>query len=150
MVAIDGVHNDWRHLLLPLAQQDELVMDAVLTVSAFHFHINKLENSLRKSKQQYNAFGTIAYDSYVPDPYQLLGRTLQGLRIRQELNSGDQTTQHSVLITLLLLMTSVLVTGGSDFPMLLRMLESALDAIGGKEGLGTGILASFIMRELHK
>jgi hypothetical protein len=54
------------------------------------------------------------------------------------------------LITLLLLMTSDLVTGGSDFPMLLRMLESALDAIGGKEGLGTGILASFIMRELHK
>ncbi|KAH7193812.1 uncharacterized protein B0J16DRAFT_336048 [Fusarium flagelliforme] len=150
MVAIDGVHNDWRHLLLPLAQQDELVMDAVLTVSAFHFHINKLQNTLRQSKQQYNAFGTRTYDSYVPDPYQLLGRTLQGLRIRQELNSGDQTTQHSVLITLLLLMTSVLVTGGSDFPMLLRMLESALDAIGGKEGLGTGILAGFIMRELHK
>ncbi|OBS29474.1 hypothetical protein FPOA_03411 [Fusarium poae] len=150
MVAIDGVHNDWRHLLLPLAQQDELVMNAVLTVSAFHFHINKLENSFRQSKQQYHAFGNISYDSYVPDPHLLLSRTLQGLRKRQELNSRDQITQHSVLITLLLLMTSDLVTGGSDFPMLLRMLESALDAIGGREGLGTGILAGFIMRELHK
>lgn len=150
MVAIDGIHNDWRHLLLPLAQQDELVMDAVLTVSAFHFHINKLENTPRQSKQKHNSFGDISHDFYVPDPYQLLGRTLQGLRKRQELSSGDQTTQHSVLITLLLLMTSVLVTGGSDFPMLLRMLESALDAIGGKEGLGTGVVAGFIMRELHK
>ncbi|KAF5687057.1 helicase-like transcription factor [Fusarium circinatum] len=150
MVAIDGLHNDWRHLLLPLAQQDELVMDAVLTVSAFHFHINKLDNNLRKNQKQYSPFGTNTYDTYVPDPYQLLGRTLQGLRQRQELVSNDQTTQHSVLISLLLLMTSVLVTGGSDFPVLLRMLESALDAIGGKEGLGTGILAGFIMRELHK
>ncbi|XEV00971.1 hypothetical protein FSHL1_006258 [Fusarium sambucinum] len=150
MVAIDGVHNDWRHLLLPLAQQDDLVMNAVLTVSAFHFHINRLENSLKQSEQKYLPFGNISYDSYVPDPHVLLSRTLQGLRKRQELNSRDQITQHSVLITLLLLMTSDLVTGGSDFPMLLRMLESALDAIGGKEGLGTGILAGFIMRELHK
>ncbi|KAF9762237.1 hypothetical protein IL306_003491, partial [Fusarium sp. DS 682] len=150
MVAIDGVHNDWRHLLLPLAQQDELVMDAVLTVSAFHIHINRFENSLKKSQKQYSAFGTNKYDSYVPDPYQLLGRTLQGLRERQELINNNQTTQHSVLISLILLMTSVLVTGGSDFPVLIRMLESALDAIGGKEGLGTGILAGFIMRELHK
>ncbi|GKU09589.1 unnamed protein product, partial [Fusarium langsethiae] len=150
MVAIDGVHNDWRHLLLPLAQQDELVMNAVLTVSAFYFHINKLENSLRQRKQQYHAFGNTSHDSYVPDPYLLLSRTLQGLQKRQELNSGDQVTQHSVLVTLLLLMTSDLVTGGSDFPMLLRMLDSALDAVGGKEGLGTGILPGFIMRELHK
>jgi hypothetical protein len=150
MVAIDGVHNDWRHLLLPLAQQDELVMNAVLTVSAFYFHINTLENNLSRSKQRYHAFGNISYDSYVPDPRVLLSRTLQGLRRRQELNSRDQVTQHSVLITLLLLMTSDLVTGGSDFPMLLRMLDSALDAVGGKEGLGTGILAGFIMRELHK
>ncbi|SCO78118.1 uncharacterized protein FRV6_02331 [Fusarium oxysporum] len=150
MVAIDGLHNDWRHLLLPLAQQDELVMDAVLTVSAFHFHINKLDNNFKKNQKQYSAFGTNTYDTYVPDPYQLLGRTLQGLRQRQELICNNQTTQHSVLISLLLLMTSVLVTGGSDFPVLLRMLESALDAIGGKEGLGTGILAGFIMRELHK
>ncbi|KAI6763886.1 hypothetical protein HG530_007675 [Fusarium avenaceum] len=150
MVAIDGIHNDWRHLLLPLAQQDELVMDAVLTVSAFHFHINKLANNFKQDKTQYNSFGTTSCDSYVPDPYQLLGRTLRGLRKRQELVCGDPTTQHYVLISLLLLMTSVLVTGGSDFPVLLRMLESALDAIGGKEGLGTGILAEFIMRELHK
>lgn len=150
MVAIDGIHNDWRHLLLPLAQQDELVMDAVLTVSAFHFHINKLANNFKQDKTQYNSFGTTSCDSYVPDPYQLLGRTLRGLRKRQELIYGDQTTQHYVLISLLLLMTSVLVTGGSDFPVLLRMLESALDAIGGKDGLGTGILAEFIMRELHK
>lgn len=150
MVAIDGLHNDWRHLLLPLAQQDELVMDAVLTVSAFHFHINKLDSNFKKNQKQYSAFGTNTYDTYVPDPYQLLGRTLQGLRQRQELICNNQTTQHSVLISLLLLMTSVLVTGGSDFPVLLRMLESALDVIGGKEGLGTGILAGFIMRELHK
>ncbi|KAF4452454.1 hypothetical protein F53441_4734 [Fusarium austroafricanum] len=150
MVAIDGVHNDWRHLLLPLAQQDELVMDAVLTVSSFHFHINNLTNNFKQSQKQYSAFGNSFHDTYVPDPYQLLGRTLQGLRKRQELICTNQTTQHSVLISLILLMTSVLVTGGSDFPVLLRMMESALDAIGGKEGLGTGILAGFIMRELHK
>ncbi|KAF4470556.1 acriflavine sensitivity control acr-2 [Fusarium albosuccineum] len=151
MIAIDGVHNDWRHLLLPLAQTDELVMDAVLTVSAFHFQLNKLTNSMRKGDRQYGIFGNkTCYEFYVPDPYQLCGRTLQGLRQRQELLSVDQTMKHSVLVSLLLLITAVLVTGGSDFPVLLRMLESALDAIGGKDGLGTGILAEFIMRELHK
>ncbi|KAF4991000.1 hypothetical protein FGRMN_8121 [Fusarium graminum] len=150
MVAIDGIHNDWRDLLLPLCQQDELVMDAVLTVSAFHFHINNLANTMKQSSNKFGSFGIVSDESYVPDPYQLLGRTLHGLRKRQELILGDQYTQHSVLITLLLLMTSVLVTGGSDFPVLLRMLDSALDAIGGKERLGTGILAAFIMRELHK
>ncbi|KAM0352347.1 hypothetical protein ACHAPU_002012 [Fusarium lateritium] len=150
MVAIDGIHNDWRDLLLPLCQQDELVMDAVLTVSAFHFHINNLASNLKQARNKFDPFGVSSHESYVPDPYQLLGRTLHGLRKRQELILGDQTTQHSVLITILLLITSVLVTGGSDFLILLRMLESALDAIGGKERLGTGILAAFIMRELHK
>ncbi|KAF5021789.1 hypothetical protein F66182_6164 [Fusarium sp. NRRL 66182] len=147
MVAIDGIHNDWRHLLLPLAQQDELVMDAVLTVSAFHLHLNRLVSNVQSSRQQFNSLGN---DFYVPDPYQLFGRTLQGLRKRQEFIHGDRAMQHSVLISLLLLITAGLVNGGSDFPLLLRMLESALDAIGGREGLGTGILAEFIMRELHK
>ncbi|KAM5352760.1 hypothetical protein ACJ41O_005482 [Fusarium nematophilum] len=117
MVAIDGVHNDWRHLLLPLAQTDELVMDAVLTVSAFHFHINKLADKLHTDSQQYSSFGIPdTGDYYVPDPYQLCGRTLKGLRQRQELLNGDQTMKHSVLVTILLLLTAVLVTGGSDFP----------------------------------
>ncbi|KAF4976009.1 hypothetical protein FZEAL_7265 [Fusarium zealandicum] len=151
MVAIDGVHNDWRHLLLPLAQTDELVMDAVLTVSAFHFQLNKLANNLRTDSRGRSVFGIQnVHDFYVPDPHQLCARTLKGLRQRQELAQGDQTLKHSVLVTLLLLLTAVLVTGGSDFPVLLRMLESALDAMGGKDGLGTGILAEFIMRELHK
>ncbi|KAJ4229009.1 hypothetical protein NW759_003730 [Fusarium solani] len=152
MVAIDGVLNDWRHILLPLAQTDELVMDAVLTVSAFHFHLNKLSHNLHANNQQHTIFGGSfgIHDFYVPDPYQLCGRTLRGLRQRQELVNADQTEKHSVLISLLLLITAVLVTGGSDFPVLFRMMESAFDAIGGKEGLGTGTLAEFIMRELHK
>ncbi|KAM0438710.1 hypothetical protein ACHAPT_001467 [Fusarium lateritium] len=127
-------------------------MDAVLTVSAFHFHLNKLAHNLDGNNQQHTVFGgnLDIYDFYVPDPYQLCGRTLRGLRQRQELVHADQTMKHSVLISLLMLITTAMVTGGSDFPVLCRMLESAFDAIGGKDGLGTGILAEFIIRELHK
>lgn len=36
MVVIDDNHNGWRHLVLPLAWMDKLVMKAVLAVSSFH------------------------------------------------------------------------------------------------------------------
>lgn len=45
MIAFDGFHNGWRHLILPLAQIDNLVLNAVLAAAEAHQRINQ-ENLL--------------------------------------------------------------------------------------------------------
>ncbi|EQB43807.1 hypothetical protein CGLO_17512 [Colletotrichum gloeosporioides Cg-14] len=43
-----------------------------------------------------------------------------------------------------------MVTGSDDFPLLFRLLESALEAIGGEDSLGEDELSRFIVRQVHK
>lgn len=145
MVAIDGVHNVWRHLLLPLAQTDNLIMDAVLTASAFHFYLNHLPNQFKQRRENPGIF-----NPPIPHPDRLYARVINGLRKRQELLYGDDSTKHSVLISIILLLTSTMVIGGPDFSVLFNMLESAVDAMGGQDSLGDGVVGGFIMRELQK
>lgn len=153
MVAIDGVHNDWRHLLLPLAQSDELVMNAVLAASAFHFHMNQQSYSGKVVGQgQQHALSLLpeSMNPSIPNPNHLYARAIEGLRRQQGLICGDHFGRHSILLTILLLLTAAMVTGGPDFELLVRMFESAFDAMGGESGLGQGILAEFILREFDK
>ncbi|KAH0438388.1 hypothetical protein CcaCcLH18_03375 [Colletotrichum camelliae] len=42
-----------------------------------------------------------------------------------------------------------MVTGSDDFPLLFRLLESALEAIGGEDSLGEDELSRFIVRQVH-
>lgn len=129
MVVIDGLHNGWRYLALPVAQTDELVMDAVLAVSATHSYLKP--------------------DQYVqgyPDTHGLYTRAIAGLQNR----SLNQSTQESILLTILILLIGVMVTGNSDFPILIQMLQSAFDVVGREDGLGNGELAGFIVRQVHK
>ncbi|KAH7141563.1 hypothetical protein B0J13DRAFT_445683 [Dactylonectria estremocensis] len=133
MIAIDGPHNGWRYLMLPMAESDELVMDAVLAVSLFHSS-QVLHNDL-------------VIDQIEQDHY---GRAIQGLEKRSQLRDCDRSNQQSILITVLLLLTAVMVNGSSDFPILFGMLQSAIDAIGGEVELGSGDIAEFLVRQVHK
>ncbi|KAH7153269.1 fungal-specific transcription factor domain-containing protein [Dactylonectria macrodidyma] len=145
MVAFDGLHNGWRHLVLPIAHIDTLVMDAVLSVSAFHLSVTKSKEenvqSLRSSvwplRQHANA------DC-------LYARAILGLQQRQQLANCDTSTRHSVLLAILVLLTAAMVTASEDFPVLFHMLESGLATIGGEDGLGNGELAQFMMRQIRK
>ncbi|KAH7268943.1 hypothetical protein B0J15DRAFT_391281 [Fusarium solani] len=133
MIAIDGPHNGWRYLMLPMAESDELVMDAVLAVSLFH-----------SSRVLHD---DLVIDQIEQDHY---GRAIQGLQKRSQLRDCDRSNQQSILITVLLLLTAVMVNGSSDFPILFGMLQSAIDAIGGEVELGSGDIAEFLVRQVHK
>ncbi|KAF4972761.1 hypothetical protein FSARC_731 [Fusarium sarcochroum] len=133
MIAADGPHNGWRHLVLPIADRDELVMDAVLAVSLFHSPKILLDIPPTDRPEQ---------DHYA--------RAIQGLQKRSQLRDCDQFTRHSIILTILLLLTAVMVNGSSDFPILFGMLQSAIDAIGGDTELGSGGMADFLVRQVRK
>ncbi|KAJ3543807.1 hypothetical protein NM208_g3384 [Fusarium decemcellulare] len=86
----------------------------------------------------------------IPDPNQLYRQVISGLQQQPDLESCDADRKHSILLTILVLLVGVMVTGRSDFPMLFRMLESALAAIGGGEALGDGEVANFILPQVSK
>ncbi|KAF7561537.1 hypothetical protein G7046_g2605 [Stylonectria norvegica] len=150
MVAIDGLHNGWRNLLLPFAETDELVMNAVLSVSAFHLSQKTSSSSLSNSRIESQSESLPVRQLRDAEPNKFYARTILGLQQRSELSSCDVSVKHSVLMTILVLLTGTMVTGYSDFPTIFRMLDSAATVIGGEEGLGDGELTDFIMPQVHK
>lgn len=153
MIAIDGRHNGWRHLVLPIAHSDELVMNAVLAVSAFHFSISKAR---RDNLEAISSLGWLPSATFFIKPPRdsdsegLYAQAISGLQRRQQLGTCDVQGGQSVILAILVLLVAVMVTGSDDFPILSRMLLSGFEAIGGEEGLGSGELAEFIIRQFHK
>ena len=131
MVVMDDLYNGWRYLILPVACVDKMVMNAVSTVSASHIS-NKVIDPRRV------------------EPDKFYTHAILGLRGRTRLSSYDLCERQFVLITILVLLVNVMITGSSDFPTLLHMLQSALDAIGGEGGLGNSELSLFLVRQIHK
>ncbi|KAI3529728.1 hypothetical protein CMEL01_16723 [Colletotrichum melonis] len=131
MVAADGHHNGWRHLVLPIAHMDPLVLKSVLAVSSFHVTRSRLHNT-----------------SVVP--MQLYATTIHDLGRRRDLEAHDRSSKIRTLVVILVLLVSAMVTGSDDFPMLFRLLESALATIGGEDSLGHDELSAFIMRQVYK
>lgn len=144
MVAIDGKHNGYRHLILPLANEDELIMYAVATVSAFHLSFFP-ESSPRLMTSSF-----CNLEEQRPQPALLYSRTLRILKSREDITTYSHRTQHTVLLSLLVLMIGVMVTGSEDFPILYRLMESALESLGGEERLGRGDLPEFLIRQIRK
>lgn len=134
MVVIDGEYNGWRHLVLPIALTDDLVMSAVLAASAFH-----LSGSVGSEVEA------------VADPGKLYAQAIQKLQQRRELNGCDAKTRQMVILAIVVLLVAVMINGCSDFPVMFRMLQSALDAIGGESGLiDGGEVAEFSLRQIRK
>lgn len=131
MVVIDDDHNGFRHLILPIACADELVMDAVLAVSAFHLS------------------GTAGSQEFA-DPTRPYTRAIRRLQERKYLSEYDLSTKQFLFVTIIVLLVGVTITGCSDFPIVFQLLESALDVIGGESGLGDGELSEFLIRQIHK
>jgi hypothetical protein len=152
MLAIDGLHNGWRHLILPIAHSDELVMNAVLAVSASHLSFKESRHmKIAHASPQMAARSSrlIKADQY-PDSNSLYAQAITSLLQRQDLSQCSQPTRNFVLLAILILLVAVMVTGSQDFPILFRTLQSAFEAVGGEQGLGNGELAQFIIRQIHK
>lgn len=127
---MDDSHNGWRQLILPVAHEDELVMEAVLCASAFHYSVN--------------------FDSQLVNPNKLYMKTISHLRQRQQLDPRDPATMQTTFAALIVLLVTVIVNGYSDFPAIFNIIESALSAIGGEEQLPKDELGIFILRQIRK
>lgn len=129
MVPVDDQRNGWRHLILPLAHTDQLIRDAVLSASAFHFS------------------ATVAPQFA---PAAIYHRAIRRLRARQDLPNYDLAEKQIVILALLVFLATVLVSGSSDYRIVLRLLDAAVKAAGGDDALAGGELGLFIVRQIHK
>jgi hypothetical protein len=149
MIAIDGRHNSWRHLVLPLACQgdDRLTMDAILCVSAFHVDLWRQPTSAQNQDVD-NCRELMRH--FDKDPQALYTSILSRLHQYSDINSYDATKRQTIMITILVLVVGAMVTAQSDFYLLYRMLDAAVEAIGGTRGLGNNDVARFIQSQLDK
>lgn len=130
MVTIDDRKNGWRYFVLPLAQSDKMVRDAVLAASAFHFSANLSSTRF----QALSLYQTAIYT----------------LRKRQNLEHDDVESQHAIILSLLILMTASLVNGNADFRAIWNLIESAVVVFGGELPLSKGELGLFLVRQIRK
>ncbi|GJD02278.1 hypothetical protein ColKHC_11103 [Colletotrichum higginsianum] len=133
MVVIDDRYNGWRHLILPVARSDDMVMAAVLAASAFHVSARA------------------AAGPPVIDPERLYARAIGRLSERRDLAGRDAGARQLVILAIVVLLVSVMVNGLPDFPIVFQMLESAIDAVGGEEVLADGgEMGGFLGRQIRK
>lgn len=124
------------------------MMQAVISVSTSHIDLNSGSES-RSHARRLAGFAD-SQARFEINPTLALGRVVSSLRQTSGLIDGSLETVHSVLITLLVLLVGVMVSGRSDFRIILRMLDSAIRAVGGEENLGHGAVADFIRFQARK
>lgn len=153
MLAIDGRHNGWRYIVLPMAHADELVMNAVLAVSAFHRHANQNKDGAR---YRLTSAADSEYPSRpprvdtVPSPQVLYDTAIKGLRQRSNLAGSSDEVKQGILVAVLVLLVAAMVTGRDDYSTILGMLCSATNAFGGEHKLGVSSLGGFLVRQVRK
>ena len=130
MVVIDGAHNGWRDLVLPIAQRDELVMDAVMSASAFHYYVN---------------FGECVY---APSSHYM--RAINRLQKRRNLAICDTEGAQRIVLAILVLLVTIMINGSSDFPVLFKLLQLALDAMDNQDDLFEGEVGEFLKQQIQK
>ncbi|RSL90523.1 hypothetical protein CDV31_015667 [Fusarium ambrosium] len=133
MVVIDDRNNGWRSLVLPLACMDELVMSSVMAVSAFHI-------SERAESQQ------------LVNSTMLYSKAIHNLQKRQNLHQYDIHARYRIIVSIIVLLLGMMVNGSSDFPIMFRMLQSALDMVNGEtvSAAGSKVIAEFSASQIRK
>lgn len=125
MVAIDDHSNGWRQLVLPLAWMNDMVLNSVAAVAAFHL-------SERISVSHYPAKRTVPGLS---DPAILYSKAILELQKRRDLHNTNQEARRQVIVAILVLLLATMVNGSSDFMIIFHMLQSAVGFVGGEETL---------------
>jgi hypothetical protein len=168
MQAIDGMHNGWRHIILPMAHADELVMNAVLAASSFHRHAHldaatTLPTSTTSSSDSSPTASTVSlanakFDQiwrtqkyeHIPSPQSLYNTTIRGLQQRSNLTQDDPETSQATLVAVLVLLVAAMVSGRDDYQMILGMLQSAVEVCGGEDRLSASEVGRFLVRQIRK
>jgi hypothetical protein len=130
MLAIDDSSNGWRQLILPIAIEDEVVMDAVIAASAYH--VSSRSHTAISLGQSY------------------FTKTVHGLLKRQDFKSLDPMINGFSVVAILVLLVTSMITGCSDFPILFGMLKSAFKAMKDAGGCGDERLDDFLQSQFRK
>ena len=102
MVILDDEHNGYRNNILPIAVYDDLVQQAVCSVSAYAlWHDNPI---LRASADNARS------------------RVIQTLKNASMQSNNDRVFSVSTWVTLLVLLVGELILGGDHYAYLLRMM----------------------------
>lgn len=125
MVAIDDHSNGWRKLVLPLAWMNDMVLNSVAAVAAFHL-------SERVSASHHTKRRSVAG---LADPAILYSKAILELQKRRDLHNTDPEARHQVIVAILVLLLATMVNGSSDFMIIFHMLQSAVGFVGGEEAL---------------
>lgn len=128
MVAIDII-NGYRDMVLPMAEHDETLRNAVLAASASHFSINKYNWRIHASEYRIAA--------------------IYGLR-KQASGYFSEYLLHSILSTMVVLLVEELITAGQDFRVLLRMITSFVASQGGPAKFESSLVGTFLMHQIRK
>lgn len=142
MVAIDDHSNGWRQLVLPLAWINDMVLNSVTAVAAFHLSERLATLHLPKNPP----VPTLA------DPAILYSKAILELQKRRDLNSTDLEARHQIIVAIIVLLLATMVNGSSDFSIIFHMLQSAVGFVGGEEALAaTGqTITDFLAIQIRK
>jgi hypothetical protein len=149
MVAVDGPYNNWRHILLPFAHYDDLVLRTIVTVSSCHMHlIRAVQTSDQSDSVSKN--NRITFEAFPVGYHQMYQTIFASLRSTSDMTQLSPAKKHAVLMSILVLLIGAMVTGRSDFPVFYRLLGSAVESMGGEETLGNSAMAQFIKSQVAK
>jgi hypothetical protein len=129
-VAVDDHRNGWRHLVLPIAHNHDILLNSVLAATGFH-----LESCT---------------DIQLIDPKRAYLKAIDGLRKSQDLTAFDLQEKQYVVLSLLVLLAATMVNASGDFRLILGLLEAAWQAAGGEAELAQGELGLFLVRQYMK
>lgn len=109
LVAVDGVSNGYRALLLPLACSDDLVRSATLAASANHLRYQRPKLAPLASKYQSTA--------------------IEKLSVFSRTENASGATRSAILAAIILLLLTDMMNGGHQFHLLLNMAKSWVEAM---------------------
>lgn len=130
MVAINQVFNGYRDLILPMSEQDDTVRNAILAASASHMSLHRSEWKNAASRYRMAA--------------------IRGLNEQNKTKHINEVAAQSNLSTMILLLVDEMVTVGTDFQILLRMVTSFVASQGGPEVVEEKPLGKFLMQQIRK
>lgn len=94
-----------------------------------------------------SAFGLSSQSQQAHVFYQ---NTVRGLMQRQNIESQGRYEKQCILLSLLLLLAGVIVSGSPDFRRVLRSVEAFLGAVGHERTLEDDDLGRFLLRQVQK
>ncbi|KAJ9648153.1 hypothetical protein H2201_002307 [Coniosporium apollinis] len=126
MVVFDWDRNGWRWFILPLAESNDVVRDAVLAVSASHL--------AQKSP------------GLAPKAKILRGAAIQSVILRSRNLYQNIAPDPPLIAALMLLVLDDMVSGGDEFPFIFKMLRCLLQMLGGEDTLSTSEFGVFLLQ----